>query len=69
MVWWNSLMKYGVKVDVARELIGVVERGCRHCVIRRAVERVCLDVLCCGVDSRADLCVGGCHVLERNGVR
>ena len=38
-------MKHGVKVDVVRELMGVVERGCRHCVMRCAMERVCLDAL------------------------
>ncbi len=62
-------MKPGVKVDVVRELMGVVERGCRHCVMRRVVERVCLDVLCRSASGRADLCMGGCHVLERKGVR
>ena len=56
-------------MDVVREPMGVVERGCRDCVMRRVVERVCLDVLCCSASGRADLCMGGCHVLERKGVR
>ena len=56
-------------MDVVREPMGVVERGCRDCVMRRVVERVCPDVLYCSLEGRADLCVGGCHVLERKGVR
>ena len=62
-------MKPGVKVDVARELMGVVQRGCRHSVMRCVMERVCLDALRCKVEGCECLCVDDCHVFERNGVR
>ena len=64
-----NLTKNGVKVDVVRAQVGMVERGRPDCVMRRVVDRVCLDVLCCSASGRADLCMGGSHVLERKGVR
>ena len=61
---------FGVKADVGRTLIGVVDRGLRGRVMRFLVDRVCFDlaphcVMIPGV--RPEL--GGRHVLEKNGER